>query len=179
MKDALVRAVTSLILFLSLCATFLQGDRWMCPCWSSLVHTPLVWITKLLCHLPLTSAHKWPCVRPVAWRHQQLFEVGQSSIVQVEMCDGFVTLLLVFHIITSWTKEKNHDKMLLIFSQTQSRQKVAKHTAAHLHPADPSQRSDVQLLQLHSMKSLIPLQSLYLHVKFFCCSSSLIPIRQS
>lgn len=33
MNDALLReGVTSLILFLFLCATFLQGDRWMCPC---------------------------------------------------------------------------------------------------------------------------------------------------
>lgn len=58
----------------SLCVPpFLQGDRWMCPYLSSLVHTLLGWITRLLCHLLLTSAHKSPHMHPVAWGHQQLF----------------------------------------------------------------------------------------------------------
>ena len=49
-------------------------------------------------HWHFPGSHGLPLLGPVtAW-----------SLAGVELCHGFVTLLLVFHVITSWTKEKNY-----------------------------------------------------------------------
>lgn len=58
----------SLILTFSLCATFLQGRPAKTgPCWSSVVHAMLTWITSLLCPLPPIPGHNFLDMYPATW----------------------------------------------------------------------------------------------------------------
>ena len=47
-----------------------------------------------------------------------------------ELCHGFATLLLVFHIITSWTKEKNYVSQRTSRSQKEDKSRKIRHLVA-------------------------------------------------
>ena len=61
----------------------------------------------------------YPCMQAHLWLN-----------FQFSLCHGFVTLLLVFHIITSWTKEKNYVSQRTSRSQKEDTSRKIRHLVA-------------------------------------------------
>ena len=57
--------------------------------------------------------------------------VTTSTILNKSYCHRFVTLLLVFHIITSWTKEKNYVSQRTSRSEKEDTSRKIRHLVAH------------------------------------------------
>ena len=94
-----------------------------------------------------------------------------------ELCHGIVSLLLVFHIITSWTKEKNYVSQRTSRSQNEDTSRKIRHLVArgflhfHLLPGEewvcfPSRApSSSKAFGFGNSLTL----SLYLSLSLFCC----------
>ena len=81
---------------------------------------------KGLMQMVLQTVLCYPCMQAHLWLN-----------FQFSLCHGFVTLLLVFHIITSWTKEKNYVSQRTSRSEKEDTSRKIRHLVArglfHFH----------------------------------------------